>query len=211
MGEDAEQDLGLSGFVASTSQGWAESAFVLGDRAFDVPAMTICLSIEATPHLAAIRRLGPAIPGVAPIERNQCRADAQDVTGQAVVMFAVVGGVGQQAIDDQMSARLPGAGSKLRRIPAGPVAQRGPGPQIRCRLRGHGQLGPAAPDERTELLASNDKVIRDVVILEAGGVDADLGTRRDQAARVGNTEKGGKEGIESPFFRSRSWAYLRVE
>lgn len=211
MGDDAEQDFGLSGFVASTSQGRAEAALVLGDRAFDMPAMTISLAVEATPHLAAIRGLGPAVAGVASIQRDQRRTDAQNVTGQAVVMFAVVGGVGQQAIDGQVSARLPGAGRKLRRIPAGPVAQRGPGPQIGARLCGDGQLGPAAPDERTELPASNDKVIRDVVILEAGGVDADLGARRDQAACVGNAEKGGKEGIESPFFSSRSWAYLRVE
>jgi hypothetical protein len=41
---------------------------------------------------------------------------------------------------------------------------------------------------------------------QAGGVDSGFGLVGDQATRLGNTENGGEEGIESPFFSSRWWA-----
>lgn len=208
---NAQSDFGLSGRVRAASQRRTEAPLVLRNSALAVPAMAIHPMRKATSHLAAVFRFGPAAACVAAVERNDCRANTEFLPRQSVVVFCVIPGVCQQTCDGKATAGLPKTGGKLRGISAGAVAQRGAGPQIRRRVTHHGQLGPGTPDEWTKRLSANDVVGRDVMVVQPGGVDTDLGLRFDQAACVGNAENGVEEGIESPFFSRRSWAYLRVE
>lgn len=211
MGDHSKHDFGLAGVRRSASQGRPELPFILRDRALHVPAVSVLSLGESASHLSPVSRLRPAASGVASIQRDHGPANAQHLPGQPMVMFTVKSGIGQQPRDGQVTARLSNAWRELGRISAGAVAERRTRPQVRRRVTDDGQLRPATPDERLVLFAADDEVRRDVVIVQPGRVDAGFGLRVDQAARVGNAENASKEGIESPFFSSRSWAYLSVE
>lgn len=166
---------------------------------------------ESASHLSTVLRFWPTAASVSSIQGDDRRPNAEGLPGQPMVVLAVIPGVGQQSGNGQVTTRLLDARRKLPGISAGSGTERRPGPQVRRRVTDHGQLRPGTPDERAELRAADHVVRRDVVIVQPGRVDAGFGLGVDQAARVGNTENAAEEGIESPFFINRSWAYLSVE
>jgi hypothetical protein len=211
MGNDSEAIFGFAGVGCPAVQRRPEPSLVLGEGTLDMPSMAIKPVEEAAPHLATVFRAGPATAGVAGVERDQGRTDAQSLAGQPMVVLTVEAGIGQQAIDRQAAGGLLQTGGEFAGVAAGTPAERGRGPQVGAGMTDHGQLGPMMPDIGIKPLAADDEMTRNVVVVQTGGIDAGFGSLFDQAACVGNIENGGKEGIESPFFRSRSWAYLSVE
>jgi len=208
MGDDAKQTFAQTSLRRSTSQGRSQAAFVLREGAFGVPAPTVKPGGEAGMHPSPVAAAGTdmLVSGSATIHGDDGRADAQCFTGQTMMRFCVVAGVGQQAINGDVSYRLRHRRLKVDGVIAGAVSGRCRGDQISGMMGHHGQFGVPSVSLRTADHASQE-VPADVMAFQARGVDRGLGLLVDQAAFVGNTENSGEEPLKSPFLRSRSCAF----
>jgi hypothetical protein len=119
-----------------------------------------------------------------------------------MVMLGIVSGVGQQAIEVDMTAGLPNGGRKLRGILRGSPADEGPRPKMRLTMAGYGQFGPM--QSAVAFLAfSPDVVATDMAAFQAGGVNDHLGSGADESELTGSFQDGAEQGVKSPFFSSR--------
>jgi hypothetical protein len=209
MGQDLPEDLFCLAAVAGRPQLGAQFPFHLRNRALDVPAMTVQPTRKAAFHLPAIPAPGPATPA-ARVERDDGRANAEILAGQAMMVFGVVGGVGQQPVDEHVRAGLSDGRCELGRVLARTGADHGPGQQVAGGLTDQREFGPAALGPM-RIPASPLVVARGVSCLQSGGVDNRFDGLVDQAACPRSIENGGDEVEKAPFFSSRSWAYLSVE
>jgi len=209
VSKDSQQRLGVSAGVAGRAEGRSESSFGLRDGGFDVPAVSVDAPVEPSAHLPPVAA-GRPFACVAFIEGDDRRTNAEFFPSQGVVVFPVVPGIGQQAVDRQASDGRSERLRELRRVLTGPRTEQGAGEEITVRVTEKRQLRKRV--SRLALVAATPDVVpRRVAAFETGGVDGGFGPRVDQAALTGNTENGIEEGIESPFFSNRSCAYLRVE
>lgn len=204
MGQDPQHALTFAGFVLARAQGGPQASFVLGDRGFNVPAMPVHASMEPLLHLTAVTRLRP-LTGVAFVQSNHGGSNAQFPASQPVVVLAIIAGIAQQAVDGQVANRLPDRIGELRRVLAGPVADHQRREQIGVGVTDQRELGPTRAKKPFVADAMNI-MSGGVMTFQAGGIDGRFGLILDQATRLGDTENGGEEGIESPFFSSRLWA-----
>ena len=186
-----------------------KSSFVLGYRTFDLPALAVDSFGKPTVHLGAIAGLGR--PGSASsVEWNDGRWNPQFFTAQAMVVFSVVRGIGQYAMERNMGSSLRHRFGKLGRIVAGTAADHGAWKKVGVRVAHHRQFGPAATKERFVAFALY--VIRTGVAgFESGGVDGPLRVLVDQVKLASTLENGGEQFVKSPFFKSRCSAYHRHE
>lgn len=209
MGQNSHQAFHLSRSITCRAQRRPQTALGLRNGAFHVPAMSVQASLKPALHLPAIAALGPfaASPHV---EGNDRGTDVQFLASEAVVVLGVIRGVGQQSVDGQSTARLPQGLGKVHRVLSGTLSDYGRGEQVRCGMTDDGELGPALLP-KAMIPHAVQIVPRNVAVLQTGRVDDRFGPFVDQATRSRSVENGGEEGIESPFFRSRSWAYLSVE
>lgn len=204
MGQDPQHALTLAGLVLARAQGGPQASFVLRDRRFNVPAMPVQPSMETFLHLPAVMRRRP-LAAAAFVQSNHGRPNAQFLPSQSMVVLTVVAGIAQQPVNGQVVNRLPDGVGELRRVLTGPVADHQPCEQIGPGVTNQCEFRPAAT-QKPLVSDAVDVVPRGVTTFQAGGVDSCFGLIVDQATRLGNTENGGKQGIESPFFSSRSWA-----
>ena len=74
----------------------------------------------------------------------------------------------------------------------------------------HGQLGEKGDGEGLRVGELRAVVRADVSSFVPRGIDRALGAGANQAAAVGSDDDSVEQSIETPFFRSRSWAFWRV-
>lgn len=209
MGQNSHQALGIASFILGRSQRRSQASLVLRDRAFHMPAMSVHAPVKPTLHLSSIAAFRP-LPGVPFVGRDDRRADAQFLAGEAMVVLAVVARVPDQPVDREMATRLPDRFRKLRRVLTRAVAHHGPGKQVGVGVTHQGELGPMAPQESFVPDAMN-VMAGGMSTLQAGRVNDGFRLGLDQATRFSKAENRLKELVERPFFSSRSCAYLRVE
>ena len=202
MRQDPQQALALLSGVVPGPQGRVQQALVARDHAFDLPAMPVDALGEPAFHQAAVLGLGPTTPRVPAVQRNGRAGNAQLLSTQDVVAFAVVAGIGQQAGQAQVPDRLAHGRGELGMIVAGTSDDRGPGNQMGLCVADDGQLGPTSAT-KTPVSAAIHEVGADVVGLQAGGVDGPFALGADQPTLDGTLEDNGQEPVKSPFFISR--------
>jgi hypothetical protein len=178
----------------------AKLTLVPGERTLGLPAMLVLPVREPAVHLAAVPGLRRR-RAAATIERDDGRADAKPFAAQAVVGFAVVGAVGEQAIREHGQRRLLQGRFELRAVVAGAAADRGGGEEVAGRVADDRELSPEG--RGIALPAAQGEVARNAAAVETGGVDGGLGLLADQAAI--DCGRGGamQEDDEVPLFRSR--------
>jgi hypothetical protein len=121
-----------------------------------------------------------------------------------VIVFGVVAGVGQQAVEGDVAGRLPHRLRELGRIVAGAARGHRPCQEVRGIVADYRQLGPGSAAFKTPTAA---QVIQaGLVRLEARGVDRGFRACPDQAEGLRSGKNSGQERLESPFFSSRCCA-----
>jgi len=209
MSQDAQVALALPRLVRPAAQRRVEQALVAREGALRLPALAVDPLVpaalrplaEAPPHLPPVAGPGPLAALAPPVERDDRGADAQALPAQPVVLLAIEGRVGQQAVPGHSQRRLPHGRPQLRRVVAGGRADGGGGEEVAAGVADDGELGP----QPGAVLAAGalEEVLRSVAALQAGGVEGRLGLGANQAALAG--ARGGleEEQDELPFFRSR--------
>ena len=210
MSKNSQPTFRIAALIARRSQRRSQTALGLGDRAFDVPTMPVYPRVKSPFHLSAVAGFRPFATVSSAIEHDYGATNAESLARQAMVMLSVVSRIAEQPIDRQMATGLPNRLRKLRRVLTRPVADHGPGKQVRRRMTNDGQLGPAVTKE-SFVSDTTNVVAGGVSTLQTGGVDHRFRLVINQATRFRKAENRLKEPIKGPFFSRRSCAYLSVE
>jgi hypothetical protein len=209
VSENPKEAFAILGRVNASSKCGPEPSFVLGYCAFDLPALAVDSFGKPAVHLGAIAGLRRSL-SASSVEWNDGRWNPQFFTAQAMVVFSIVRGVGQYAMERNMGSSLRHRFGKLGRIVAGSAAYNGAWKQVGPGIANDGQFGPAAAIERFVAFALY--VIRTGVAgFEPRGVDGPLRALVSQAKLARPLENGGEQFVKSPFFSSRCSAYHRHE
>lgn len=201
MSQASELDLAFLAVPQASPQRGTESPFVPREGAFDLPSLAVETIGESSFHLQPVAGSGP-FSAVAFASRNDGSSDAQRFPAPAMMVFRVVGGISQQAVQRESMMGGLDRGSELGRIVARSPDDIGREEQV-CRVmtddRELGKVGPAMP-----FPSPPDVVTADVTGFQARRVD------RPGAVYCGRTGSemtdGVKEGVGAIFFRSLSWA-----
>ena len=127
--------------------------------------------------------------------------NAQALTAESMMCLGIIPAVTQQPPNRKAAHGLGHGGLEIGCVVARSHTHlRGPD-QMRAVVTDDREFRPAAVAFHTPL--TMQEVPTDVVILEAGGVNAGFRLLGQQATGLGDTENGIEEPIKSPFFRSR--------
>ena len=202
MCQDSEVAFAVLGLVASSAQRRTEEPFVPRDRAFGLPSVIVDTLGKALLHLPSVLGRGTFVARTPLIQGDHRGADAESLSAEAMIVLAVVGGVGQKPIPAHVAGGLEHGFGELRGVVRGTSAGNGARNQVGPGVTNDGQLGPAKAAEMPVALALH-VVGAGVPGLKTRGVNGALGTLVDQAQAVGAPECGCKQLLESPFFSSR--------
>lgn len=210
MRKYSQQTFGITACVAGGTQRRPQTAFGLGDRTFDVPPVPVDPRVKSPFHLSAVAGFRPFATVSSSIQMDHGATNAKFLAGKAMVVLCVVPRVAEQPIDRQMARRLPNRLRKLRGVLTRPVADHGPGKQVRGRMTNNGQLRPPVPKE-SFVSDTTNIVTGGLSTFQTGGVDHRFRLVINQATCFRKAENRLKEPVKSPFFSRRSCAYLSVE
>jgi len=209
MGEHAQVTLALARRIRLAPQGRAEQPLVPREGALRLPALPVDAPVPAAPwllaeapdHLAAVARLGPLAPAVAPVQRDHRRADAQILPAKAVALLTVECRVAEHPVVTDRQGSLGHDRAELRRVVGGAEADPRRREEVAGRLAGDRQLRPQAGV--VPAVSTLEEVTGGVPALQAGGIDGGRRPGADQAVRL--CVRGGavEEQDEFPFFKSR--------
>jgi len=93
MRQYPEEALTLLRLLAARPQGGTEPSLVLGERAFDLPALTVDAVVKTPFHLAPVARGRPFSTATASIEGKHGRSDSEMIPAKGVERLGVVGGI----------------------------------------------------------------------------------------------------------------------
>src|SRR5262245_38300428 len=142
MGQHTEVTFTFTRGIGAATQGRAEQSFVARESAFSLPALTVFASVETSLHLPPVLGLWPLAALATPVDWDDRGADAQILAAQAMIFFAVEGGVTQHAIPRDDQSRLFHGRGKLRPIVAGTRADGGRGEEVAAGVTHNGQFAP---------------------------------------------------------------------
>lgn len=202
VSENAEQAFTELGRFATSAKVGAESSFVSGEGAFNLPSLTVADAVLRSLHATPIRRERPLASAIARVQGDHRRAHAQDFVTQSMVQFAVVSGVGEQSIPAHMGPGLDHRLDELRRILARSAVRHGRRPQMRARVADDRQLGPTRPS-RSAAVGSQRVMSRAMTNFQTGRVDRRLGSRSQEFQVAGPLQGRSWQSIEVPFFSNR--------
>jgi hypothetical protein len=220
MGQHSHQDLLLLVDPLAGPQRRAQVPLAPRESALDLPPLAVDAAVLGPPrfaaepphHLPPVLRLRPLPAGVAPVQREERRADSQPLTGQGVVTLGVEGAVTQQRVHRAAAAGGPHRRLELRRVLARAAGHLRREKQVAAGLQDSRQLGPGAlPPPLARPLGTPGEGAADVPGLIPGGVDRRAGLGADQAARPRLGDGLAEEGIDPFFSSSRAAAFWSVE
>lgn len=201
MNEDSKEQFLGACLVGPGTQRRSELALVLGESSFDMDPMAIDPIGEPALQLATITGLRP-FPRAALVDGDDQGADSHSPT-ELVVIFAVVGHVGENAIPIDSKRTIQNSRSEFGSVVAGAPTHVGRQPQVAAGVAQDGQLGEGGSQEGLGVGPLVPIVNADVPGFVACGVDRSFGPSLDQAAAVGSIADRIEESIESPFFKRR--------
>lgn len=172
----------LVGFGAR-GKGGAESAFVAGEAAFGLGAMTVLSTWKAVVHHSAIASLRRPW-GVSRIERNDRAANSEFLAAERVIVLGIIAFVGQEAAWPKIRSRLPDGVWKVGRVLTWTARRDGPYDQLRIRVKHSRELRPCGV-RRLGSAASPLEVHRRMSCFQASRVNC-----RRAVAVVGNQTAG---------------------
>ena len=209
MGQHAEIALALARCIGSTAQRGAEQTLMPREGAFRLPALAILPPVEPSFHLPSVLRPRPLAALAATVDRDDSRAHPQIFATQAMMLFAIEGGVAEDAVPTNEHACLFQSRGELGGIIARTRADGRRRPEVAGGVADDGELRPRAG--RAFLAGSNEEVTGGVATVQARGINGCFGPLVDQAALL--RAHGGHDEEESglPFFKSRCSALQRVE
>jgi len=202
MCQDSEEGFTILGLVASSAQRRTEEPFVSRDRAFGLPAVIVDTPGKVLFHLPSVFGRGAFVAGASFVQGDHRGADAESFSAEAMIVLAVVGGVGQKPIPAHVAGSLDHGFGELWGVVGRTSAGDDTRNQVGSGVTNDGQLGPAKAPEVPVALALHVVEAR-VPGLKTCGVNGALGMLVDQAQAHGAPECGCKEPLESPFFSSR--------
>jgi hypothetical protein len=199
--EYPELTFSLARGLGSSVQCGAQPPLVPRKRAFRLPALAVLPLRKAAFHLPTILGLGPLPPLATPVDRNDGAPHAQLFAAKAMILFAVEGGITQDAIpaDDERSL-VEGRG-KLGSVVAGAGADGSCREEMAAGVADHGEFGPQP--SAVFLAGPLEEVGGGVLTLQARCVDGRFGPFVDQAAVLGAHGGLDEEENDRPFFKSR--------
>lgn len=177
MSQNSKKALDFLKAPGPRAQGRPKASLVSRDRAFDLPALAVDAAMEAPFHLPAVFGDGP-LSGVAFARRDNRRADPKGLAAKDMVVFRVVGSVGQDAVEADELRRIPHGGRELRRVLGRTSADKGSGQKMSLAVADQRQLGKVAPGVSFAL--APDVIAADMSALQAGGVDNAFGPLSDE-------------------------------
>jgi len=202
MCQDSEVAFAILGLVASGAQRRTEEPFVSRDRAFGLPAVIVDTPGKALFHLPSVLGRGAFVAGTSLVQGDHRGADAELLSAEAMIVLAVVGGIGKKPVPAHVASSLDHGFGELWGVVGRTSAGNDTRNQVGSGVTDDGQLGPAKAPEVPVALALH-VVGAGVSGLKTCGVNGPLRTLVDQAQAVGAPECGCKEPLESPFFSSR--------
>lgn len=141
MSQSANQKFSeLVGFAARSKRG-AESAFVSGEAAFGLGAMTVLSTWKVVVHHSAIAPLRRPW-GVSRIERNDRAANSEFLAAESVIVLGIVAFVGQEAAWPKIRSCLPDGVWKVGRVLTRTARRDGTYDQLRIRVKHSRELRP---------------------------------------------------------------------
>ena len=179
------------------------------ERTFGLPSLAIFAAVEPPLHLAAVLGLGPFATLGPLVDGDDGGANAQFLTAQAMIRFAIIGGIPEHTVPRNKDAGTFHGRSKLRTIIAGTGAHGGRGEEVAGGVADDRQLRPQAC--RVPFTGTGEVVAGGVPTLQARGINGRLGLRADEAAFLGAHGGRDEEKHGFPFFSSRCRALQRVE
>jgi hypothetical protein len=120
-----------------------------------------------------------------------------------VMVFAVVGRIGQNLIQDHTTGRLDQRGGKVRCVVAWTPTDLSGEPQMAWGVAGDRELGVIGIAKDPGIRPLGKVVEAGLADLESGRVDRAALSVADQAALSTLVASGVKQSIETPFFRRR--------
>ena len=136
------------------------------------------------------------------IEFDRGEPDTEFFPGKDVIVFAVVSGISEEAVEVKVRRGLPHGRREVRRILAGASPESDSGNQVGVGVADGGQLGPTRMGGRLIALSSARVVPTDMTSLESRRINGAFGFAVDQAALACAVEDGSHELLKAPFFRS---------
>jgi len=116
MCKNSQKAFAILAWLAGSPQGGAEQPLVSGNSAFNLPAIVVNALMEPLLHLSAVFGRRPPAATSPDVEGNDCGADAELFSTQAMVVFPVVGGVSKEPIKAQVLCRLDDSLRELSRV-----------------------------------------------------------------------------------------------
>jgi hypothetical protein len=202
VSECANQEFSeLVGFAARGKRG-AESAFVSGEAAFGLGAVTVLSIGKAVMHHSAIapfRRPG----GVSRIERNGRAANSEFLATEHVIVLGIVAFVGQEAAWSKIHSRLPDGVWKVGRVLTRTARRDGTYDQLRICVKHSRELRPGGV-RRLGSTASPLEVHRGVPRFQASRVNCcgAVAIIGNQTAGASTVAASGQKLFKPPFSRS---------
>ena len=192
-------DFGLLGFAGTPTQCGCQPPFETRDGTLDLRPLTVLDLGEPTVHLAAILGLGPA--ATAPfVQRDDCAADTKLLASEGMIMFGIVTGVSQQAVDGKLPRNLFQQRCPKRRVLARTIADQHVNQQMRGVVAGQRQLRPVS--HFVTFLAGSPSIMRGAVSrVEPRRIDAGFFLVADQPLG-GCVPKDSCEQLGKPIFFS---------
>lgn len=191
MCQDSEVAFAILGLVASSAQRRTEEAFVPRDGAFGLPSVIVDMPGKAAFHLPPVWGPGSFFARASWVQGDHRGGDAESLSAEAMIVLAVVGGVGQKPIPAHVAGGLDHGFGELGGVVGGTSAGNDTGNQVGSGVTDDGQLGPAQATEALVALALH-VIGTGVPGLKTCGVDGALGTLVDQAQAVGAPKCGCK-------------------
>ena len=202
MCKNSQKAFAILAWLAGSPQGGAEQPLVSGNSAFNLPAIVVNALMEPLLHLSAVFGRRPPAATSPDVKGNDCGADAELFSTQAMVVFPVVGGVSKKPIKAQVLCRLDDSLRELSRVVRWSTGHYHPGNQMGLAVTDDGHLWPATAAETLVALALN-VIGAGVAVFQSGGVDRPFGTLVYLAEGAGSLESRSEQALKSPFFSRR--------
>ena len=204
MGDNAEVDLGFLRPAGPPPQGGGEASLESRNCALGLDSLTVFDFWKESIHATSVLTLGPT-PMPTTVDLDNATTNAQHLASQDMVVFGVVGRVGQESVDADAFAGSSQHRTQQTSIVAWPIAYDGVDQKVRRVVTSQRQLGPAR--KKIAFLPYFVGIMRRAMSgFQSGRVDTGFLFRTDESSLFGVVEDCVQQSVEQTFFKRRCCA-----